>query len=179
MYVLRLIYVFSMNFFRAIMSSNDYSMCRPADILKMAREKKLEKLGFAPLPQRDEWVFNQDFPKESFFLRGAAAKVVSRWSPKAMELYNDGDCVIEDLIKKLKCGGLMTNDGNHFGFPESRTVSFEFSAESKDIMFPEHPNLVITSRGSIAKLGQCVTGATSSGEVASQLRRLSEGPKCG
>ena len=156
MCVFRLIYVFSMNFFRAIMSSKDYSLYRPADILEMARKKELEKLGFAPLPQRNEWVFNQEFPRESF-LRGAAANVVYRWSPKAMELYNDGDCVIEDLVTKLKCDGLMTNNGDDFGFPGSRTLSFSFAEDSKDIVFPEHPNLKITSRGSIAKLGEWVT----------------------
>ena len=154
MCVFRLIYVFSMNFFRAIMSSKDYSLYRPADILEMARKKELEKLGFAPLPQRNEWVFNQEFPRESFFLRGAAANVVYRWSPEAMELYKYGDCVIEDLVKKLKCDGLMTNNGDDFGFPGSRTLSFSFAADSKDIVFPEHPNLKITSRGSIAKLGE-------------------------
>ena len=162
MCVFRVIYVFSMNlfsmnFFREKMSLKDHSWCQPADILAMARKGELQRLGFAPLPERKEWVFCQEFPREAFFLRGAAANVVYRWGPKAMELYNNGDCVIEDVIEKLKCDGLMTNNGADFGFPGSRTVSFSFPEDSKDVVFPEHPNLKITSRGSIAKLGEWVT----------------------
>ena len=36
-------------------------------------------------------------------------------------------------------------------------MSFAFAEDSKDIVFPEHPNLKITSRGSIAKLWEWVT----------------------
>ena len=138
------------------------SFVRPADIIQMAREKKLEKFGFAPLPQQTEWVFGESFPTESFFLRGAAAKVVYQWSPELMEFYNDGDCVVEDLIKKYNCGGLMANDGNDFDLPGSRILSFEFTAGSSNVMFPKHPNLAITSVASIAKLGEwCTVGHIS------------------
>ena len=116
----------------------------PAEIIQMAREKKFEKFGFAPLPQQTEWVFGESFPNESF-LRGAAAKVVYQWSPELMEFYNDGDCVVEDLIKKYNCGGLMANDWNDFDLPGSRTLSSEFPAGSSNVIFPKHPNLAITS----------------------------------
>ena len=135
------------------------SFVRPADIIQMAREKKLEKFGFAPLPQQIEWVFGENFPTVSFFLRGAAAKVVYQWSLELMEFYNDGDCVVENLIKKYNCGGLMANDGNDFDLPGSRTLSFEFPAGSSNVIFPKHPNLAITSVASIAKLGEwCTVG---------------------
>ena len=153
---------FQHELFQIIMSSKvtkTLSFVRLADIIQMAREKKLEKLGFAPLPQQTEWVFGESFPTESFFLRGAAAKVVYQWSPELMEFYNYGDCVVEYLIEKYNCGGIMANDGNDFDLPGSRTLSFEFPAGSSNVIFPKPPNLAITSVASIAKLGEwCTVG---------------------
>ena len=52
------------------MSLKDHSSKRPADILAMARKGELQRLGIAPLPERKEWVFGQEFPREAFFLSG-------------------------------------------------------------------------------------------------------------
>ena len=63
---------------------------------------------------------------------------------------------MDQFVKQFNCQRQMGNDGSDFGFPDSRTLSFEIPAGLK-VVYPPHPNLTITSAASIAKKGEWCT----------------------
>ena len=135
---------------------------RPADMITKAKNGVLDQLGFVQLPKEPDWNFagpESTFPDRCFFLRGEAAKRTFSWSQRLMSFYNQGNVNMDDLIREFRATNILRNNGKEWGFPDSETVSFEipWEEEGSDVMFPQHPNLVITSAASIAKRGEWCT----------------------
>ena len=70
-------------------------------------------------------MFEKEFPTDCSFLRGAAASVRYRWSDKLMSEVNNGDCHMEEFVHRNQCEQIIRTDGKDFGFPNSKTISFE------------------------------------------------------
>ena len=130
----------------------------PHEIIEFSKQVELELLGYEQLPVTSGCDLSGEFPKQPFCLRGEVAEKLYRWSDELKASFQRGaltETELNEFIARYSAEHITKNNGDHFGFPVSKTVSFELPSESGVIY--DETCLQITIAGSIAKFGDWCT----------------------
>ena len=118
----------------------------------------MELIGFEQLPVRSEFDLSGEFSKQPFCLRGEVAEKLYRSSDELKASFQGGaltEAELNEFIARYSAEHITRNNVDNFGFPGSKTVSFELPTESGVIY--DETSCSQTSFASIAKFGDWFT----------------------